>query len=545
MSRTTYTALAGLLLVAGLSAAGPVDTIDARLEAGRKIYLDGILPSGHTISAQIQGDIALSGKQVICGTCHRRSGLGSSEGDQVIPALAADILFEPLRTPTAHDPLAPQQRPAYSRATLKQAIRAGIDANGELLDPLMPRYPLSDEELDLVIDYIRTLSREHSPGVDQLEIHFATIVAGPVGADKRQALLEVFRVFLEQKNAETRHESFRKENAPWHKKWIFEPYRKWALHLWELDGPAETWRGQLEALYSEQPVFAVLSGVGQLSWAPVHSFCQATQLPCLFPTTDLPVVAEQDFYSLYLSKGIALEAQLLARFQHDQGVDDRPVVQVYRLSDERAKTAAATLEGMHSEHAVRTIAWARDEAPTREYWQRLLGESNGQSLVLWMDSTDLAEIWSVLVPLAGPERIFLSTTLYGTDSASVPVAERGRVFLVHTKELPSQTEKLLRRSTSWLKSKRADVPSARDVQANAYFALKVAGDVLKRMRGYFFRDYMIERIEHMVDNAPYTSVYPRLSLAPGQRFAAKGGYITRISGGANPQLVAVGDWLVP
>jgi hypothetical protein len=47
----------------------------------------------------------------------------------------------------------------------------------------------------------------------------------------------------------------------------------------------------------------------------------------------------------------------------------------------------------------------------------------------------------------------------------------------------------------------------------------------------------------MVDNATYTSVYPRISLAPDQRFVSKGAYIARFS--EDGGLVAATDWLIP
>ena len=75
--------------------------------------------------------------------------------------------------------------------------------------------------------------------------------------------------------------------------------------------------------------------------------------------------------------------------------------------------------------------------------------------------------------------------------------------------------------------------------------MKLAGGALKHIRGYFYRDYFIERIEHLVDNANYTSVYPRVSLAPHQRFAAKGVYITRVSSNKDSKLVALTKWRVP
>ena len=65
------------------------------------------------------------------------------------------------------------------------------------------------------------------------------------------------------------------------------------------------------------------------------------------------------------------------------------------------------------------------------------------------------------------------------------------------------------------------------------------------MRGFFNREYFIERIEHMAENATYTSVYPAVSLAPRQRFVSRGVYIARFRPDGDGALVAVTDWLVP
>jgi hypothetical protein len=39
--------------------------------------------------------------------------------------------------------------------------------------------------------------------------------------------------------------------------------------------------------------------------------------------------------------------------------------------------------------------------------------------------------------------------------------------------------------------------------------------------------------------------YPRLSLAPGQRFASKGGYLVRFAETSGTRILADGDWIVP
>jgi hypothetical protein len=53
---------------------------------------------------------------------------------------------------------------------------------------------------------------------------------------------------------------------------------------------------------------------------------------------------------------------------------------------------------------------------------------------------------------------------------------------------------------------------------------------------------MIEIVEHIAEKALETSVYPRLSLGPSQRFASKGAYILKLNKDGIKQ---VGDWIVP
>jgi len=515
---------------------------------GKKMYMEGKLPSGEIMTATIQGDIKLTGEQVVCGACHRRSGMGSSEGQDVVPAVTGNILYQPLRLPTIKPPLPPALRPAYTDETLKRAIRDGIGADGEAFSPLMPRYSLSDAELDSMVAFLKILNTDPDPGVTEKQIHFATVIADSVEPEQRKALLDVLNTYVEQKNVETRNESQRAEHAPWHKHWTFSPYRKWKLHVWELLGPPESWPEQMEDHYKEQPVFAMLSGLAPGSWQPVHDFCEGFEIPCLFPITDLPVIDEQDFYNVYLSKGMTVEGEAIAQNLADDGLLDTRVVQVYRAGDERGVVAAAALKGVleaRGGHVKDFSLTDLDAESVNDFWSSVADHGRDAVMVLWLSEADTRTFWRRPGGGDEPARIYLSTTLYGSDLDKLPVSVHGQLRFVHPYEMPDKLNRLLMRSTGWLRSRRIYAPEQKQVQADAYFALKVAGGALKGIQGYFDREFFVEGIEHMVDNANYTSVYPRISLAPNQRFVSKGCYIARLEGGEKARLRAVSEWLIP
>lgn len=516
------------------------DVDSGAYSTGKALYSKGQLPDGKLVRATIQGDIEVEGDQLICETCHRRSGLGSTEGQQVVPAVAGNVLFNPLKIPTSKPPEPPIYREAYTRETLMRAIRDGIDANGDPLDPFMPRYQIDNEALDGLMVYIDTLSKTPSPGVTEDTIHFATIVLSSNNETDNKALLDVMEQYVSQKNIETRHESKRAKNAPWHKEWMFKPYRKWQIHAWELKGEKETWPAQLDAYYMRQPVFALINGLVPTGWEHINGFCESYGIPCLFPTTQLPVTDKNNFYTLYMSRGAVHEAEAAASYIRKDPATTG-VVQFFDNTDLRSVVAAKSLRAELEKSGI-SIQDVIVDKPV----DKLLpssGLDGDKTAVLWLSKHDTDTLLSSeTLPNRAP-KVILSTRFYGADSNKIPRAIEDSLVFVHSSEMPSHLRRLLLRSTGWFKSRRIYNPDAKEIQANAYFALKVAGDAVKHIRGYFYRDYFIEKIEHMIDDLPYTSVYPRISMAPDQRFVSRGYYMARVDGKGGIKNIT--DWIVP
>jgi hypothetical protein len=86
---------------------------------------------------------------------------------------------------------------------------------------------------------------------------------------------------------------------------------------------------------------------------------------------------------------------------------------------------------------------------------------------------------------------------------------------------------------------------AERTQVDTYIACGVLAENLSHMLDNFVRDYLLETVEVMLSSKIIDGYYPRLGLAPGQRFASKGGYIAHFAGADRKTMVPEGDWIVP
>jgi cytochrome c553 len=537
--------LAVLSVPVGKANAAPSTPPVTTANTGEAIFQKGVLGSGEPLEAMHEGGVNLRGAAAACMNCHRRSGLGSREGNNNIPPITDRYLVHP-RADSPEDldiPYIPgmrTNREPYTDATIARAIREGLDSEGKPLSNLMPQYALNDTDMAALIGYLKRLDRRTPAGVTDTVLHFATIITPDADPVKRRGMLDVLKQYFDDKNVFPLGATPPLRSS---RKMMFMVNRRWELHVWELSGPPSTWHEQLKRYLVEQPVFAVLSGLGGKNWAPVHEFCEQEAVPCLFPNVEVPVETDQDFYSVYFSKGVLLEAELLARRILDEagGKPARAMTtvwQVYRTGDngERgAQALAAALKGHGI--AVSSRALAPGDSVTRS----LRGMSRADVLVLWLRPPDVAALGRLPPP---SDTVFMSGLLGGLDSTPLSASWRGVTRLAYPFDLPDGRRVRVDYAFGWFSIRKIPMV-APQVQADTYLACGLLAETLGHMVDAFERDYLIERIQDMLERRILTGYYPRLTLAPGQRFASKGGYIVRFAEPDRVRLVADGAWMVP
>lgn len=81
-----------------------------------------------------------------CVSCHGEDGRGG------IPIMMSNILAPDIT-------YAELRKEGMTAEDIKRAIREGIDEEGDKLSWIMPRWKMTDEELDQVIDFLKELSK--------------------------------------------------------------------------------------------------------------------------------------------------------------------------------------------------------------------------------------------------------------------------------------------------------------------------------------------------------------------------------------------------
>ena len=529
------------------------------IRLGERIFRDGILPSGDPMPAFIRGDVEIDSSAFSCSSCHLRAGLGSLEGGVVTPPTNGSKLYKPYRRPPSLDDTHDHagrylyaktivERPAYNREKLAIAMRFGVDPAGQIFNDVMPRYPLSDRDMSVLTGYLEILSSNFSPGASVSAFRFATIITDDVSAEDRQALLEPLRKFIDQKNQQlATYEDFIKFG---YKPTVDMKYafNRAELDIWELKGPPETWQGQLAAYNSKNPVFAVLSGISNGEWRPIHDFCEAERIPCLYPITDLPVISETDWYTFYFNKGYAQEGEATARYlNHVKMLPvNTPILQIVQETLV-GKALASGFNNSWQElqrQPVTTMTLSAQQLQDRGTLAALFKKHKPGVLLLWTDAALVPRLSKLTKLLPATGLIFISSGYMGKKTAAIAETLRSRVYITD----PYRLTPFVGSKDGGFDAKVPLLMGAKDFGDRRIISRSTTMLKQATLRGLnllydnLYRDHLLDIMSTQMDLI--VRDYERFSFGPGQRYASKGCYIIQLGHGSDPPLLPRSEWVI-
>ncbi len=486
---------------------------------GRSIYTTGKPADGASVLATAQDDVPLPAAAVACANCHRRSGLGGSEGSVRVLPITATALFNPRTTAPI--------RPAYTDESLLRAIRSGVAADGRTLNRLMPRYAIEDNDHGALTAYLHQLGAVSTPGVNAQTLQLATIIADDTPAATQAAIERVLTRYVTIKNGGSRHEAARAAASRRHPfgERADRAFRTWALTIWRLRGTSDTWGPQLRQFERNQAPFVVLSGATGSDWQVVHDFCEERGIPCILPIADPPAYADQDFYSLYFTPGARLEARVTANHLARELPNGDASVTVLRRHDAPSDAAWQSFSARWRELGYAEPRQAIVTDDLGNLARAITPQNQPDALVVWLDSPSLMR---VIASLGGsrplPNLVYTAESFTDLTKMRADFAVGTRIHHVYPYSLPNAKGTAFVRESIWLRGQGLGDLDVR-VAGRVLFACHVVGEQLTGIGSNFSREYFMEGLEHMLDGTNMTTLIPRTTLGPQQRFLSRGAYV--------------------
>ena len=130
----------------------PPATVKTGLELGKQIFTTGVGSMGKHIDFE-KGSAQFRTDPGGCAACHGENGLGKEGPHGKTPDIRGSALLEPRNGKPA----------VYTLQTLERAITQGIDETGKPLEAGMPRWKMTDDEFNAVVDYLKSLDKTGAP----------------------------------------------------------------------------------------------------------------------------------------------------------------------------------------------------------------------------------------------------------------------------------------------------------------------------------------------------------------------------------------------
>ena len=127
---------------------------------GEQIYFTATSQRGTRITSDMGGEMMgggmMGGGMVACASCHGPDGRGGRARIMMRSFVAPDIRYKTL-TEEKMEHEGGEEHPPYTDEAIKRAITQGVNPAGDPLEWPMPRWSMSDEDLDDLLEFLKSL----------------------------------------------------------------------------------------------------------------------------------------------------------------------------------------------------------------------------------------------------------------------------------------------------------------------------------------------------------------------------------------------------
>jgi ABC-type branched-subunit amino acid transport system substrate-binding protein len=501
--------LAGLALVLAVLPAGAA-RFTPEEEAGRKIFREGESPSGSPIRAQLgRQETTLPGTSLPCAGCHGEDGLGRPEGGVVPP----NITWRELTKAYGHRHENGRQHPPFNAETFGEALTFGTDPAGNKLDPSMPRYIMSHQDMAYLVAYLKKIETDFDPGISADTLRIGTLVP------RSGRLAELGKVVAGLT------ESFAADiNA---RGGIYG--RKLQVVSADFADDPKAAVASAERLVREQDVFALVSPFTVGIEGEIARLAEDAAIPVVGPFTLLPdSTVAINRYTFYLLPRLREQSMALAKYAATElGVKKPRVAIVYPEIEGYGELVAAL------EEQFRELKWDKVQRagypPGQMNQGRPLKElqREGTEVILFLGADpELAELGLQVRDLGWSPYLLAPGSKVARSAVSLPPALGNRVFLAFP-TLPGDITPKGGQAVATLDKKAGIGGRHGPAQMSTYASLLVLEEGLKRSGHSLSRAKFTESLEKLF--AFETGVTPGISYGPNRRVGVLGAHIVGVN----------------
>ncbi|HSF44204.1 MAG TPA: ABC transporter substrate-binding protein [Thermoanaerobaculia bacterium] len=479
----------------------------AQIERGKRIYLEGVSPSGAEITAVMsEASVEVPASAVPCAGCHGRDGKGRPEGG-VSPT---DLTWQALTKPYGVTLASGRKHPAYDEKTLKRAIAMGLDPAGNPLHVAMPRFRMNQADMADLVAYMKQLGTEKDPGVSESELRIGVLLppAGPL-SPMAQAIRSAVSARFDQVN----------KNGG-----IYG--RRLTPRFFEASGPPEQRRSWTADFLTREQIFAGAASFVAGADSELAGLFAEKEIPLVGPFTLHPRESVPlNRYVFYLLPGVEIQAQALARFVKKSPGAGAPRPAIVVPNDKALDEAVKALRKIAAAEKWPEPLLARSGRPgfTPDDVARLAGEKADP--VFFLGSGPDARVFLQAADRLGwRPRVLVTAPAADASLFDVPAGFDGRVFAA----MPTAPSLSAQGTAAYRElDAAAKLPGEHlSAQLSALASADILIEGLRRAGRDISRDKLITQLEAL--RKLDTGFAPPVTYGPNRRLGARGAYVVKL-----------------